>query len=142
MKTVWKLGVLLTGFALLILVVERTGSGRVVRELHAMSGAFVVILVLSLIRLRLQTQSWALALREDGVNSNTSELIFLRLASQGIGYLTVLGPAASEPMKIKMLQHHRGSATVATLVDTGAYWMKRWTGFDRRVHCSHGYVCA
>ena len=26
-------------------------------------------------------------------------------------------------MKIKLLEHHRGSATVATLVDTGAYWM-------------------
>jgi hypothetical protein len=123
MKTIWKLGVLLTGLALLVFAVERTGSGHVVRELHAMSGALVVILVLSLIRLRLQTQSWALALHEDGVDSNTSELVFLRLASQGIGYLTVLGPAASEPMKIKLLEHHRGSATAATLVDTGVYWM-------------------
>src|SRR5271165_7651311 len=122
-KTIWKLGVLLTGLALLVFAVERTGSGRVVRDLHAMSGALVVILALSLIRLRLQTRSWALALREDGVDSNTGELMFLRLASQGIGYLTVLGPAASEPMKIKLLQRHRGSATVATLVDTGAYWM-------------------
>jgi hypothetical protein len=123
MKTVWKLGVVLTGLALLVFAVERTGSGRVVSELHAMSGALAVILALSLIRLRLQTQSWALALRKDGVDSNTGELMFLRLASQGIGYLTVLGPAASEPMKIKLLERHRGSATVATLVDTGAYWM-------------------
>ncbi len=123
MKTIWRLAVLLTGLALLVFAVERTGSGLVIRELHAMSGALVVILALSLIRLRLQTQSWALALREDGVDSNTTELMFLRLASQGIGYLTVLGPAASEPMKIKLLEHHRGSATAATLVDTGAYWM-------------------
>jgi len=123
MKTIWKLGVLLTGLALLVFAVERTGSGHVIGELRAMSGALVVILALSLIRLRLQTQSWALALREDGVDSNTGELMFLRLASQGFGYLTFLGPAASEPMKIKLLEHHRGSATVATLVDTGAYWM-------------------
>lgn len=123
MKTIWRAGVLLTGLALLVFAVERTGSARVVRELHAMSGALVAILALSLIRLRLQTQSWALALRADGVDSNTSELMFLRLASQGVGYLTVLGPAASEPMKIKLLQHRRGSATAATLVDTGAYWM-------------------
>ena len=123
MKTIWKIGVLLTGLALLVYSVERTGSGHVVRELHAMSGALVVILALSLIRLRLQTQSWALALREDGVDSNTSELMYLRLASQGIGYLSVLGPAASEPMKIKLLEHRRGSVTVATLVDTGVYWM-------------------
>ncbi len=123
MKTIRRTSVLFTGLALLIFAVERTGSGCVIRELHAMSGALVVILALSLIRLRLQTQSWALALREDGVDSNTSELICLRLAAQGIGYLTVLGPAASEPMKIKLLDHHRGSATAATLVDTGAYWM-------------------
>lgn len=123
MKTIWRASVLLTGVALLVVAIERTGSGRVVRELHAMSGALVVILALSLVRLRLQTQSWVLALREDGVDSNTNELMFLRLASQGIGYLTVLGPAASEPMKIKMLNHRRGSATVATLVDTSVYWM-------------------
>jgi len=123
MKTIWRIGVLLTGFVLLVFALKRTGSGRVVGELHAISGALVVILALSLIRLRLQTQSWALALREDCVDSDTSELMFLRLASQGIGYLTVLGPAASEPMKIKLLEHHRGSATAATLVDTGAYWM-------------------
>lgn len=123
MKMIWRIGIVLTGLALLVFAVERTGSGRVVRELHAMSGALVVILALSLFRLGLQTQSWALALREDGVDSGTSELMFLRLASQGIGYLTVLGPVASEPMKIKLLEHHRGSATAATLADTGAYWM-------------------
>ena len=49
--------------------------------------------------------------------------MFLRLASQGIGYLTVLGLAASEPMKIKLLQHHHRSPTAATLVDTGVYWL-------------------
>lgn len=123
MKTIWRTGVLLTGLALFLFAVERTGSARVFRELRAMGGAVVLILGLSLLRLRLQTLSWALALREDGVDSSTTELMFLRLASQGIGYLTVLGPAASEPMKIKMLQHHRGSATAATLVDTGTYWI-------------------
>jgi hypothetical protein len=77
----------------------------------------MLIVALSVVRLRLQTQSWALALCKDGVDANITELMFLRLAPQGIGYLTVLGPAASEPMKIKLLQH-RGSATAATLVDT------------------------
>jgi hypothetical protein len=53
--------------------------------------------------------------------------MFIRLASQGIGYLTILGPAASEPMKISLLRNHPGSshaasATTATLVDTGVYW--------------------
>jgi hypothetical protein len=123
MKMIWRVGVLLAGLALVLFAVERTGLGCVVRELHTMSGALVVILALGIIRLRLQTHSWALALRQGGVEANATELMFLRLASQGIGYLTVLGPAASEPMKIKLLQHHGGSATAATLVDTGAYWM-------------------
>ena len=67
--------------------------------------------------------------------------MFLRLASQGIGYLTVLGPAASEPIKIKLLQHHRfrhGSDTrrYRRLLD------ERGTGPDLRIHCSHGRTCA
>jgi hypothetical protein len=122
-KSAWRIGVLLVGLALFVFAVERTGSGGVFRELRSMSGAVAVIVALSLGRLLLQTQSWALALREDGVDSSTTELMFLRLASQGMGYLTVLGPAVSEPIKIKLLQHHRGSATAPTLVDTGVYWM-------------------
>jgi len=123
MRRIWRIGVLLAGGALFVFAVERIGIGRLSAELHAMGAALMVILALNAIRLRLQTQSWALALREDGVDANIPELMFLRLASQGIGYLTVLGAAASEPMKIKLLQHHRGSATAATLVDTGTYWM-------------------
>ncbi len=68
-------------------------------------------------------RSWSIALRQDGIHSNTTELIFLRLASQGIGYLTVLGPVASEPIKIRLLERYGGSATAATLVDTGLYWL-------------------
>ena len=123
MKTIWRLGVLLTGVALFGFALDRIGTSLVLRELHAMGGALLLILALSVIRLLLQTQAWAIALRQDGVDANPTELLFLRLASQGIGYLTVLGPAASEPMKIKLLERHHGSATVATLADTGAYWM-------------------
>ena len=123
MKAVWRIGVLVLGIALFGFAVERIGSGRVRGELEAMSSAIVVIFALSLIRLYLQTQSWSLALKQDGIQSSRIELMFLRLASQGIGYLTVLWPAASEPVKIKLLQHHHGSATAPTLVDTGVYWM-------------------
>jgi len=48
--------------------------------------------------------------------------MLVRMASQGIGYLTVLGPVASEPMKISLLRRHARSPTAATLVDTGVYW--------------------
>jgi len=123
MKAVWRVGVLLLGLALFGFAVERIGSVQVRGELEAMSSAIVVIFALSLIRLFLQTQSWSLALKQDGIESSRIELMFLRLASQGIGYLTVLGPAASEPIKIKLLQHHHRSTTAPTLVDTGVYWM-------------------
>ena len=123
MKAVRRIGVLVLGIALFGFAVGRIGSGGVHGELQAMSSAIVVIFALSLMRLYLQTQSWSLALKQDGIQSNWIELMFLRLASQGIGYLTVLGPAASEPIKIKLLQHHHRSPTAATLVDTGVYWM-------------------
>jgi hypothetical protein len=123
MKRLWRIGVLVLGTALFWLAIERIGASRVRGELEAMSSAIVVIFALSLIRLYLQTQSWSLALKQDGIQSSRIELMFLRLASQGIGYLTVLGPAASEPMKIKLLQHHHRSPTAATLVDTGVYWL-------------------
>jgi len=123
MKAVWRNGVLVLGIALFGFAVERIGSGRVLGELEAMRGAIVVIFALSFIRLYLQTQSWSLALSQDGIQSSRIELMFLRLASQAIGYLTVLGPAVSEPIKIKMLQHHHRSAMAATLVDTGVYWL-------------------
>jgi hypothetical protein len=77
---------------------------------------------LSLVRLLLQTRSWQLALREEGAQTEFSDLIGIRLASQSFGYLSVLGPAASEPMKIKLLGNDWKRSTTATLVDSGAYW--------------------
>ena len=78
----------------------------------------LIIVALSLVRLMLQTRSWSIALRQDGIQPSTGELMLVRLASQGIGYLTVLGPIASEPMKIRLLRRHSKSPTAATLVDT------------------------
>jgi hypothetical protein len=122
-KNLWRTGALLTGAALFGFAVERIGLGHLIRDLEAMSGGVVVIFLFSLVRLLLQTRSWSIALRQDGIHSNTTELMFLRLASQGIGYLTVLGPVASEPIKIRLLERYGGSATAATLVDTGLYWL-------------------
>lgn len=123
MKNLWKTGALFTSAVLFGFAVERIGLGHLIRDLQAMSAGVVVIFLLNLVRLLLQTGSWSIALRQDGIHSNTTELMFLRLASQGIGYLTVLGPVASEPIKIRLLERHGGSATAATLVDTGLYWL-------------------
>jgi hypothetical protein len=110
-------GLLLLGF-----VASRIGLHAVVKELAAVRGGIAIIVALSLVRLILQTRSWSIALRLDGFHSSTGELMLVRLASQGMGYLTVLGPVASEPMKIRLLRQHGKSPTAATLVDTGVYW--------------------
>jgi len=111
-----------TGLLLLVFVGWRIGWHSVLSELAAVRWGIAVIVLLSSVRLLLQTRSWSIALRQDGIHSSTRELMLIRLASQGIGYLTVLGPVASEPMKISLLRKHSKSPTAATLVDTGMYW--------------------
>jgi hypothetical protein len=112
----------IAGVALFAFVAGRIGWGSVFRTLEQARFAVATIFVLSLIRLALQTHAWSIALRSDGVRTTTGELMLIRLAAQGLGYLSVLGPLASEPMKISLLRRAGGSATTATLVDTGVYW--------------------
>jgi len=110
------------GLALFAFTAERIGWGAVIRAIGEARTAMVIIVGLSFIRLVLQSRSWSIALRLDGIKSSLSKLMLIRLASQGIGYLSFLGPLASEPMKISLLRNHGSSATAATLVDTGVYW--------------------
>jgi Lysylphosphatidylglycerol synthase TM region len=110
------------GLALFAFAIERIGCGAVMRAIGEARSAVALILGLSLVRLILQTYSWSIALRADGIKSSAKELLLIRLASQGIGYLSVLGPVASEPMKISLLRQPEKSATTATLIDTGVYW--------------------
>ena len=110
------------GLLLVVFVASRIGWHEVLTTLAAVRGGIAVIVVLSTARLVLQTRSWSIALRQDGFHYSTGQLMLVRMASQGIGYLTVLGPVASEPMKISLLRKHSKSPTAATLVDTGVYW--------------------
>jgi hypothetical protein len=110
------------GLILFAFAAGRIGWGIVIRAIEEARTAVALILGLSLVRLILQTHSWSIALRSDGIKSSAKELMLIRLASQGIGYLSVLGPVASEPMKISLLRQPGKSATTATLVDTGVYW--------------------
>ncbi|HEX4229284.1 MAG TPA: lysylphosphatidylglycerol synthase domain-containing protein [Bryobacteraceae bacterium] len=112
----------LAGVALFAFVVRQIGWSEVIAAISKAKLAVAVIVGLSLIRLALQSWSWMIALRLDGIRCSLCELMFARLASQGIGYLSVLGPVASEPMKISLLQNRGASATTATLADTGVYW--------------------
>jgi hypothetical protein len=110
------------GLGLFVFAAGRIGWSAVIRALEDARGAVAIIVGLSLVRLILQTYSWSIALRSEGIQSSVSKLMLIRLASQGIGYLSVLGPVASEPMKISLLRKPGGSATAATLIDTGVYW--------------------
>jgi hypothetical protein len=109
------------GLALFAFAAHRIGWGAVMRAIMEARTGVVLIIGLSLVRLYLQTRSWSIALRADGVEPPARDLMFIRLASQGIGYLSVLGPVASEPMKISLLRNG-GLGTTGTLVDTGVYW--------------------
>jgi Lysylphosphatidylglycerol synthase TM region len=110
------------GIALFAFAAGRIGWGTIIRAIEEARTAVAIIVSLSLVRLLLQTCSWSIALRSEGIKSSAKKLMLIRLASQGIGYLSVLGPVASEPMKIRLLQKSGGAATAATLVDTGVYW--------------------
>ena len=58
----------------------------------------------------------------ENVAVNRTTLIGVRLASQSMGYLTVLGPVISEPMKIKLLGTSSEPTITATFLDNGVYW--------------------
>jgi hypothetical protein len=118
----WDALLAIGGLALFAFAAGRIGWGAVISAIIEARFAVALIIGLSLCRLILQTRAWSIALRAEGIQMSTGELTLIRLASQGIGYLSVLGPVASEPMKIGLLRKPGGAATAATLVDTGVYW--------------------
>lgn len=114
--------IVVAGLALLAVVVSRIGWTATFAELRRIWIAIPLLIALSVVRLLLQTRSWKIALSAEGVRGGIGELIGIRMASQSMGYLSVLGPAISEPMKIKLLGDDWKSATTATIVDSGVYW--------------------
>ena len=111
------------GLSILAFAISRIGVQNVVQQANVLRIGLPLIIALSFARLILQTVSWNIALQRERIQCSAGHLMLARLASQGMGYLTVLGPAASEPMKISLLRNYPGSATTATLVDTGVYWL-------------------
>jgi hypothetical protein len=106
------------GLVLFVFVLARIGS---VAQMRAVWTGLPAILVLSSLRLFIQTNAWATALQADGVAPSALSLVGIRLSAQGAGYISIFGPVLSEPMKIKLLGSSN-SAAVATLADTGVYW--------------------
>jgi hypothetical protein len=92
------------------------------QQLKAMRVALPIVLALSALRLYLQSLTWSAALKGQDVSVDNAKLAAVRLAAQAMGYLTVLGPVISEPMKIKLLGTPPEPTITATFLDDGVYW--------------------
>jgi hypothetical protein len=110
------------GLGLFAFVASHIGWAALGHQLLSASLAIPVLVFISLLRLVLQTQAWRIALQKEGILATFGELLGIRLSSQSMGYLSVLGPALSEPMKINLLNGNWSAAATATLADTGIYW--------------------
>jgi hypothetical protein len=116
-------------------VIAHVGLSAMVAQLKAVSIALPIVIALSALRLFLQTTTWSASLKGENVAVNATTLVGVRLASQSMGYLTVLGPVVSEPMKIKLLGTSSAPTITATFLDTGVYW------FTAVVVAISGIVC-
>src|SRR5215471_18429676 len=116
------LGVALVAIALFVWVLAHVGLSTLVEQLRAMRIALPIVLALSLLRLLLQSSTWSASLKGGQVLVNIPKLAGARLAGQSMGYLTVLGPIISEPLKIKLLGTPTEPTVTATFLDDGVYW--------------------
>src|SRR6201984_2252654 len=116
-------------------VIAHVGHSAVRVQLKAVRVALPIVLALSVLRLLLQSITWSASLEGEHVSVNTTKLMGVRLASQSMGYLTVLGPVISEPMKIKLLGTSSEPTITATFLDTGVYW------FTSALVAISGIVC-
>jgi hypothetical protein len=103
-------------------VIARVGLPTMVEQAKAMRVALPIVLALSLLRLFLQTTTWSASLKGEDVSVGIAKLMGVRLAAQSMGYLTLLGPVISEPMKIKLLGTSSEPTITATFLDDGVYW--------------------
>jgi uncharacterized membrane protein YbhN (UPF0104 family) len=110
------------GLGLFGLVAAKMGWRGMIEELKTVWIALPVLIALSSVRLLLQTMSWKCALRTDGIDASIGQLMGARISARGMGYLSVLGPLVSEPMRISLLGKNAKAATPASLVDACVYW--------------------
>jgi len=108
--------------ALFAWVLAHMGLSTVMQQLKAMRIALPIVLSLSLLRLLLQSMAWSASLKGERVSVKIPKLAGTRLAGQSMGYLTVLGPVISEPLKIKLLGTPTEPTVTATFLDDGVYW--------------------
>jgi Lysylphosphatidylglycerol synthase TM region len=116
------LAVAFVAIALFVWVIAHVGLSTLVEQLKAMRIALPIVLGLSLLRLLLQSLTWSASLKGRQVPVSIPRLAGARLAGQSMGYLTVLGPVISEPLKIKLLGTSTEATIAATFLDNGVYW--------------------
>jgi len=112
----------IVGAAAFAWVIAHVGLPTMMEQVKAMRVALPIVLALSLLRLLLQTATWSASLKGNDVSVGMTKLMGVRLASQSMGYLTVLGPLISEPMKVKLLGARSEPTITATFLDNGVYW--------------------
>lgn len=125
----------LFGAALFVWVAAHLSLAELIRELKAIGIALPIVLALSVCRLVLQSITWSASLDGQNAPAPIRKLMAIRLASQSMGYLTVLGPVLSEPMKIKLLGTTTEPTAAATFLDDGVYW------FSSALTAITGIVC-
>jgi hypothetical protein len=118
--------IIIIGLTLLGFVAVKLAWSDIAQQLQAVGTAVPILLALSALRMVLQTAAWSGALRANGIKASATNLIGARLASRAMGYLSVLGPLVSEPMRISLLDEHSQEATAATVIDTSVYWVSCW----------------
>jgi Lysylphosphatidylglycerol synthase TM region len=114
--------VALVGAAIFAWVITHIGLPAILQQLAGVRTALPIVLLMSLCRLLLQTTAWSQALRDQGVSVLPGTLMGVRLASQSMGYLTVLGSVLSEPLKVRLLRAPAEPTMTATFLDDGVYW--------------------
>ena len=114
--------VAVVAIALFVLVLAHVGLSTLMEQLKAIRVALPIVLALSLLRLFLQCIAWSASLKGEQVSVDIPKLAAARLAGQSMGYLTVLGPVISEPLKIKLLGTSTDATVTATFLDSGVYW--------------------
>jgi len=125
----------LAALVLFAWVIAHVGLSTMVAQLKAVRVALPIVMALSALRLFLQSTTWSASLKGENVAVNRTTLIGVRLASQSMGYLTVLGPVFSEPMKIKLLGTSSEPTITATFLDNVVYW------FTSALVAISGIVC-
>jgi len=112
----------LVAIGLFAWVLAHVGVASLLAQLKALRIALPIVIALSLLRLLLQSIAWSASLKGEQVSVDILKLAGARLAGQSMGYLTVLGPVISEPMKIKLLDTSTEPTVTATFLDNGVYW--------------------